>query len=55
MEEDEDGSIRIYDDVKPEDVVSFLYEKGVTVSEIKRAKIGLEEYYINLMSGREGR
>ena len=55
VEEDEDGSIRIYDDVKPEDVVSFLYEKGVTVSEIKRAKIGLEEYYINLMNSREGR
>ena len=38
-----------------EDVVSFLYEKGVTVSEIIRAKIGLEEYYISLMNGRKGR
>lgn len=55
VEEDEDGAIRIYDDVRPEDVVSFLYEKGVTVSEISTAKISLEEYYINLMNSREGR
>lgn len=49
VQEEEDGSIRIYDDIKPEEVVSFLYEKGVTVSEIKTAKIGLEEYYMDLM------
>ena len=53
VEEAEDGTIRIYGDVWPEDVVSFLYEKGVTVSEIWTAKIGLEEYYIDLMGGKK--
>ena len=53
VEEEEDGTIRIYDDVKPEDVVAWLYEKGVTVSEIWTAKIGLEEYYIDLMGGKK--
>ena len=52
VEEQEDGSIRIYDDVSPETVVDFLYEKGVTVSEIWTAKISLEEYYTNLMGGK---
>ena len=53
VEEEEDGTIRIYDDVKSEDVVAYLYEKGVTVSEIWTAKIGLEEYYIELMGGKK--
>lgn len=43
--------LRVYDDVKPEDVVEYLYENGVIVTEIKTDKIGLEEYYINLMEG----
>ena len=50
VEKDENGSIRIYDDAEPEDVVSFLYQQGILVREIKRAKIGLEEYYIDLMN-----
>ena len=49
VEEDEAGYIRIYDDTESEDVVKYLYESGVTVTEIKRDKIGLEEYYIDLM------
>ena len=51
VEEQEDGSIRVYDEVSPETVVDFLYEKGVAVSEIWTAKISLEEYYTNLMGG----
>ena len=46
---EENGYIRIYDEVKAEDVVSYLYENGVVVTEIATDKIGLEEYYINLM------
>jgi hypothetical protein len=53
VEEDESGFIRIYDLAAPEEVTRFLYQNGITVSEIRRAKIGLEEYYIDLM--REGR
>ena len=53
IEEDEDGYIRIYDQVKPEEIVEYLYQKKILISEIKVDKIGLEEYYIDLM--KEGR
>lgn len=49
VEEDEQGHIRVYDAVKPEQIVTCLYNNGITVSEIKTDKIGLEEYYIDLM------
>ena len=49
VEEDEAGYIRVYDLTTPEDVVTYLYENGITVTEIKTDKIGLEEYYIDLM------
>ena len=49
----EEGYIRVYgiDDV--EAVVALLMENGYIVSEIKKNKIGLEEYYIELMSKKE--
>lgn len=53
VETDESGYIRIYDEVEPEEVVTFLYENDVIVTEIRVDKIGLEEYYIDL--NREGR
>jgi ABC-2 type transport system ATP-binding protein len=53
--QDENGAIRVYDDAAPEEVVSFLYENGVLVSEIKKAKVGLEEYYTDLMAAKGGR
>ena len=49
VEKDEAGYIRVYDAVTPEAVVSYLYENGILVSEVRTAKIGLEEYYIDLM------
>ena len=49
VEEDENGYLRVYDAEKPEEIVTYLYENGVLVSEIKTDKIGLEEYYIDLM------
>ena len=52
VEADESGYLRVYDAVSPEDIVTYLYENGILVSEIKTAKIGLEEYYIDLMSER---
>ncbi|MDE6032104.1 MAG: hypothetical protein K2G32_10830, partial [Oscillospiraceae bacterium] len=55
VEEDESGYIRVYDAEKPEDIVTYLYEKDILVSEIKTAKIGLEEYYIDLMNEKGGR
>ena len=53
VEEDESEYIRVYDMTTPEDIVTYLYGNGITVSEIKTDKIGLEEYYIDLM--KEGR
>ncbi len=50
---EENEYIRIYDDVTPEEVVSYLYKNGVTVNEIKTDKISLEEYYIDLMKKKE--
>ena len=49
VEEDEAGYIRVYDEVMPEELVKHLYNNGITVTEIKAEKIGLEEYYIDLM------
>ena len=51
----EDGYIRIYDIDDVEGIVSYLMENGHIVSEIKKNKIGLEEYYIELMSGQGGK
>ena len=53
VEEDEAGYIRVYDATAPEEIVTYLYENGICVTEISTDKIGLEEYYIDLM--REGK
>lgn len=53
VEEDEAGYIRVYDMISPEDIVNYLYSNDILVSEIRTDKIGLEEYYIDLM--KEGR
>ena len=50
----EDGYLRVYDVDSTEDIVDYLMKKGHAVSEIKKNKIGLEEYYIELMSQKEG-
>ena len=51
VEEDEAGYIRVYDLTTPEAIVSYLYANGICVTEIMTDKIGLEEYYIDLMKG----
>ena len=53
VEEDEAGYIRVYDLTTPEEIVAYLYDNGICVTEIKTDKIGLEEYYIDLMKGGE--
>jgi ABC-2 type transport system ATP-binding protein len=49
VEIDEKEFVRIYDETTPEEVVEYLYQKGIIISEIKVDKVGLEEYYIDLM------
>lgn len=51
---EEDGYIRIYDEEDTDGIVKFLIEKGHVAYEIKKNKVGLEEYYIQLMSKKEG-
>ena len=53
VEEDEAGYLRVYDLTTPEEIATYLYENGILVSELKTDKIGLEEYYMDLM--KEGR
>ncbi len=48
---DEQGEhLRVYDAKTPEEVVLHLYNSGIIVREIWTDKIGLEEYYNNLMN-----
>ncbi len=51
VEEDENGYIRIYDVTTAEEILAYLYGCGISVTEIMTEKIGLEEYYIDLMKG----
>lgn len=50
----EDEYIRVYDVDDTASIVDYLMKNGHVVSEIKKNKIGLEEYYIELMSQKEG-
>ena len=51
---EEDGYIRVYDIDDTAAIVDILMKNGYAVSEISKNKIGLEEYYIELMSKKEG-
>ena len=46
--------LRVYDVDDTAAIVDYLMKNGHVVSEIKKNKIGLEEYYIELMSQKEG-
>ena len=49
----EEEYLRVYDVNDTEEIVDYLMKNGHVVSEIKKNKIGLEEYYIELMSQKE--
>ena len=46
---EQEDYIRVYDAKNPEEIVSYLYKNKVLVNELFTSKIGLEEYYIDLM------
>lgn len=50
---EEEGYLRVYDVDDAETIVEYLLQNGHAVCEIKKNKIGLEEYYIELMSKKE--
>ena len=45
--------LRVYDEESTEKIVEYLLKNGHVVSEIQKNKVGLEEYYIELMSKKE--
>lgn len=47
--EEEEEKIFVYDEEKAEKIVDLLYKNGILINEIKKNKIGLEEYYLDLM------
>ena len=49
----ENDYIRVYDIDDTEAIVDYLFKNNHIVKEIKKNKIGLEEYYIELMSKKE--
>ena len=49
----EEEYIKVYDVDDTESIVEYLLKNGHVVSEIKKNKIGLEEYYIEIMSKKE--
>ena len=52
-EDEQKEYLRVYDAGSPEEVVKYLYDNNIIVNELKTDKIGLEEYYINLMANKE--
>ena len=50
---EEGENLKVYDVENTEEIVDYLFKNKVVVSEIKKNKIGLEEYYIELMSKKE--
>ena len=50
----EDDHIRVYNVNDTEAIVDYLMKNGHVVSEIQKNRVGLEEYYIELMSRKEG-
>ena len=53
LEDEQKENLRIYDAKSPEEIVKYLYDNDIIVNELKTDKIGLEEYYINLMANKE--
>ncbi|MGL5512432.1 MAG: hypothetical protein ACRDBM_04210, partial [Sporomusa sp.] len=54
--EQKDGGIRVYDEAESSNVGGLMYANGIPVNEISFQKIGLEEYYIKIMSrNKEGK
>ena len=51
----ENGYVRVYDVEDTESIVEYLIQNNHIASEIKKNKVGLEEYYVELMSRKENK
>ena len=50
---EEDSVVRVYDEENTEEIVKYLIDNKIIPTEINKNKVGLEEYYIELMSRKE--
>ena len=50
---EENGLLRVYDVNDPEEIVAALMSSGIVPTQVKKHRVGLEEYYIQLMSRKE--
>ena len=55
LEDEQKEYLRVYDAKSSEEIVLYLHKNNVIVNELKTDKIGLEEFYINLMNKKEGK
>lgn len=53
LEDEQKETLRVYDAQNSEEVADYLYKNNIVVTELATDKIGLEEYYINLMNRKE--
>lgn len=49
----ENDSVKVYDEEDVEGIVKYLLDNSCIVSEVKKNKVGLEEYYIKLMTNKK--
>ena len=45
------NAVRIYDDVKPLELLKALEKKGIEISDVKTSEMNVEDYYLNLIGG----
>lgn len=50
---EEEGYLRVYDVDDTEAIVEYLIKNNHVINEIRKNKVGLEEYYVELMSKKE--
>ena len=48
----QDEYLNIFDFEEPEEIVKYLMENNIVINEIFKNKVGLEEYYIDIMSNK---
>lgn len=49
----ENDSVKVYDEEDVEGIVKYLLDNSCIVSQVKKNKVGLEEYYIKLMTNKK--
>lgn len=47
------NGVRIYDEIKPLDLLTKLDKKGIEVNDIRTSEMSVEEYYLNMIGGSE--